>query len=66
MSPLVLQTAMGPTLDATGYKQVQWPGHGVGDNQPYQYLDREYMPRKSMTIFCSTRPAIICASICRA
>jgi hypothetical protein len=24
------------------YKQLQWPGHGVGDNQPYQYLDREY------------------------
>ncbi|MCC0005608.1 MAG: hypothetical protein H6872_10810 [Methylobacteriaceae bacterium] len=44
VSPLVLQTAMGPTLDATGYKQLQWPGHGVGDNQPYQYLDREYMP----------------------
>ena len=44
VSPLVLQTAMGPTLDATGYKQVQWPGQGVGDNQPYQYLDREYMP----------------------
>ena len=43
VSPLVLQTAMGPTLDATGYKQLQWPGNGVGDNQPYQYLDREYM-----------------------
>ena len=44
VSPLVLQTAMGPTLEALDYKQVQWPGHGVGDNQPYQYLDREYMP----------------------
>ena len=43
ISPLVLQTAMGPTLDATGYKQLQWPGNGVGDHQPYQYLDREYM-----------------------
>jgi len=43
VSPLVLQTAMGPTLDAVGYKQLQWPSHGVGDNQPYQYLDREYM-----------------------
>ena len=45
VSPLVLQTAMGPTLDAVGYKQPQWPGNGVGDHQPYQYLDREYMPR---------------------
>jgi hypothetical protein len=44
VSPLVLQTAMGPMLDAVGYKQLQWPGAGVGDNQPYQYLDREYMP----------------------
>jgi len=43
VSPLVLQTAMGPTLDAVAYKQLQWPGNGVGDNQPYQYLDREYM-----------------------
>ena len=30
-------------LEAVDYKQLIWPGHGVGDNQPYQYLDREYM-----------------------
>jgi hypothetical protein len=42
-SQLVLGTASGPSLEAIGFKQVQWPGHGVGDNQPYQYLDREYM-----------------------
>lgn len=42
-SPTVMNTALGPALDAIGFKQVQWPGHGVGDNQPYQYLDREYM-----------------------
>jgi uroporphyrinogen-III decarboxylase len=42
-SPFVSQVASGRLLDATGYKQLQWPGHGVGDNQPYQYLDREYM-----------------------
>lgn len=35
--------ALGNIFEATGYKQLQWPGHGVGDNQPYQYLDREYM-----------------------
>lgn len=33
----------GHMLDALDYKQLQWPGHGVGDNQPFQYLDREYM-----------------------
>jgi hypothetical protein len=40
---LVQSTAMGRSLEAIGFKQVQWPGHGVGDDQPYQYLDREYM-----------------------
>jgi hypothetical protein len=35
--------AMGPVLERMGYKQIQWPGHGVGENQCYQYLDREYM-----------------------
>ena len=42
-SNLVLQCALGPSLDAVGFKQLQWPGHGVSDTQPYQYLDREYM-----------------------
>ena len=42
-STLVLATATGPALDALGFKQLQWPGHGVGANQPFQYLDREYM-----------------------
>jgi hypothetical protein len=36
-------TTLGPVLEAAGFKQLQWPGNGVGDNQPYQYLDREYM-----------------------
>ncbi len=42
-SPMVLGTASGPSLEAIGFKQLQWPGNGVGDNQPFQYLDREYM-----------------------
>ena len=36
-------TTLGRVLEAARFKQLQWPGHGVGDNQPYQYLDREYM-----------------------
>ena len=36
-------TMLGPSLDIAGYKQLQWPGHGVGDNHAYQYLDKEYM-----------------------
>ena len=42
-SPMVLATASGRSLEAIDFKQLQWPGHGVGDNQPFQYLDREYM-----------------------
>ncbi|MDD2735549.1 MAG: uroporphyrinogen decarboxylase family protein [Desulfuromonadaceae bacterium] len=36
-------TMLGPSLDATGYKQLQWPGHGVSDNHSFQFLDKEYM-----------------------
>jgi uroporphyrinogen-III decarboxylase len=43
ISTLVLTVASGRTLEAIGFKQLKWPGHGVGENQPYQYLDREYM-----------------------
>ncbi|MCC7122456.1 MAG: hypothetical protein IT493_12960 [Gammaproteobacteria bacterium] len=42
-NPMVLQTTFGPSAQKLGFKQLQWPGHGVGDNQPFQYLDREYM-----------------------
>lgn len=42
-SPMVLGTTQGRSLEALGFKQLQWPGHGVGDDQPFQYLDREYM-----------------------
>ncbi|TAK47319.1 MAG: hypothetical protein EPO23_12875 [Xanthobacteraceae bacterium] len=42
-STMVLGCAMGRALEAIDFKQVKWPGHGVGDNQPYQYIDREYM-----------------------
>ncbi len=42
-STMIVGTALGRALEATDFKQVQWPGHGVRDDQPYQYLDREYM-----------------------
>ena len=42
-NPLLLNVAAGPALEAVDYKQLIWPGHGVRDDQPYQYLDREYM-----------------------
>jgi hypothetical protein len=42
-NPLLANVTIGPSLEALDFKQVNWPGHGVADNQPYQYLDREYM-----------------------
>ena len=41
--PMVLGTAMGRAMEKLDFKQLQWPGHGVGPMQPFQYLDREYM-----------------------
>ena len=35
--------ALGPVLEMVGFRAYQWPGHGLPDNRPYQYLDREYM-----------------------
>lgn len=43
VGPMVIGTAAGRSLEALDFKQLQWPGHGVGDHQPFQYLDREYM-----------------------
>lgn len=41
--PLLMGTALGNALEKLEFKQLQWPGHGVGEMQPFQYLDREYM-----------------------
>jgi hypothetical protein len=33
----------GPTLGALDYKQLVWPGHGLGPNITYQFVEGEYM-----------------------
>ena len=33
----------GRTFDAIDFRQLEWPGHGTGEDVPYQYIDREYM-----------------------
>ena len=35
--------ALGPTMEALDYKQLRWPGHGVGDDVSYQFVEGEYM-----------------------
>ncbi len=42
-APTILAIATGRAMEAIDFKQLQWPGHGARDDQPYQYLDREYM-----------------------
>ncbi len=35
--------ALGPTMEAMDFKQLEWPGHGTDLNVSYQFLDKEYM-----------------------
>lgn len=51
VAPLFAGTALGKVFEALDYKQLQWPGHGVGDDQPYQYLDREYVKAEELRDF---------------
>ena len=46
--PLLMGTTVGRGLEKLEFKQLQWPGHGVGDMQPYQYLDREYVKAEEL------------------
>lgn len=32
-----------PVFDRLGLRFVKWPGHGVGDESPWQYVEAEYM-----------------------
>ena len=32
-----------PVFDLLGLQFVQWPGHGISENTPWQYLEGEYM-----------------------
>jgi hypothetical protein len=36
-------TAPGGAHESLGTKQLKWPGHGIGSNEPYQYVEGEYM-----------------------
>ena len=42
-TPISMTATFGLPMEATGYRQLQWPGHGVDDHRPFQYIDREYM-----------------------
>lgn len=33
----------GAALDALGMKQIRWPGHGISDDSPFQFVEAEYV-----------------------
>jgi uroporphyrinogen-III decarboxylase len=51
VGPAFIINALGPLLDLTGYRQLRWPGHGVGDNNSYQYIDQELMTADEYELF---------------
>ncbi|MGB9886650.1 MAG: uroporphyrinogen decarboxylase family protein [Moorellales bacterium] len=44
---------LGPMLDAVGFRQLRWPGRGVGFNDPYQFVEGEYMKPEEYDHFIS-------------
>jgi uroporphyrinogen-III decarboxylase len=36
-------TFLGAQLESIGYNRLAWPGHGLDDMSPYQFLEREMM-----------------------
>lgn len=38
--PMVMH---GPALEALNYNLYKWPGHGISEEQGYQFLEKEYM-----------------------
>ncbi len=36
-------TAMDEVFTSLDFKALKWPGHGVGDNQSFQFVEAEYM-----------------------
>jgi hypothetical protein len=44
---------MGRLLDLLDYKQMQWPGHQLGPNVPFQFVEDEYMKANEYDHFLS-------------
>jgi hypothetical protein len=61
VGPAFIYNALGPLLDLTGYRQLQWPGHGVGDNIAYQYIDEELMKPDEYDLYIED-PSYFCLS----
>lgn len=44
---------LGPVLEALDFKQLKWPGHGVGLMSTYQFVEGEYMKAEEYDAFLS-------------
>ncbi|MBN1105939.1 MAG: hypothetical protein JXL84_21190 [Deltaproteobacteria bacterium] len=52
VNPIPLQV-FGPVLEILDYRQVKWPGHGVSENTPFQYVEGEYLQVDEYQAFLS-------------
>jgi uroporphyrinogen-III decarboxylase len=50
MSPYTI-TAIGRVLDQCDYRLLNWPGHGVAEDRPYQYVEKEVMSASEYDLF---------------
>src|SRR3989339_1901097 len=44
---------LGKIFERLDYKQLRWPGHGVGSNLSFQYVEEEYMKADDYDAFLS-------------
>jgi len=44
---------LGPILETLDFKLLRWPGHGLGPNVPYQFVEGEYMKPEEYDHFLS-------------
>ena len=52
-----------PVLEELDYKQLLWPGHGLGPNRPYQFLEGEYMKAEEYEDFLFDPTGFLLGSI---
>jgi len=51
ISPVTMSASWGNVLEKTDFRQLEWPGHGIGDNQCHQYIDKEYVSAEELDEF---------------
>jgi len=52
LNPIPFQV-FGPVLELLGFSQVKWPGHGLPEDTPFQYIEEEYLTEEEYELFFS-------------